>query len=153
MSSGPVMLFPDPRFRSPTADGYGRFGNFGLTDASAEPCDLSWDLRALSDALEKANALGLYNQPVVYLAQQLYNGDSAIQVSHADCASVISGIRSMTTQVVTLVNANLPPGDAPLPMPPGSLPSWLLPVGIAVGAVIVAVTIGGAVARAKRKNS
>lgn len=155
-----TMLFPDPRMRSPTA-----MGVYGLTDAvgGGAGCNLDTDLAALSETLERANALGLYQSSLVIAAQALYNANSNISISFADCARVAVGLRSMTAQLRTFVAANSPDGGTTpyiyemtwfdtLKDQIQTLPSWVLPVAIGGGALLVAVTVGGAVARRRKKR-
>jgi hypothetical protein len=129
--------------------------SYGLTDVYAEPCDLSRDLSALSDALEQVNALGLYNAPIAIAAQALYDANSQMSVSRTDCARVTAGLRGMTTQLQRFVQQNMPSGDVGTTpyTEPSRLPVWVLPVAIGGGALLVLGAVGAAAARGARRKT
>lgn len=133
---------------------------FGLTDAfppGGEPCDLGMELAQLSDALEQADALGLYNEPTIIAGHALYSG-SSMSIGRADCARVSSGLKIMAAQVQLIVNAHLPPEERPgiweqLQLWLKGLPSWALPVaGAAAGGLVLFSTAGGMLARRGRRG-
>lgn len=135
---------------------------FGLTDAMIDPiaerCDLDLELFALAEALEKAGALGLYQDPRVVAGQALYDANSRMSASSSACATIRSGLRTVTAQIESLVIANMPPDERPgvfdqFTLWLKGLPNWALPVaGVAAGALVLASTAGGVFARQRGKR-
>lgn len=138
----------------------GRHVGFGITGAGGElfssSCDISPELDALSVALEKAGALGLYQDSLVVAGQALYDVNS--RMSPINCGLVKSQLLLVTAQINALVLKNTPPDERPGLLEQFSiwvktLPSWALPVAAAsAGGLVLASTTGGLLARRSSKR-
>lgn len=139
-----------------------RHVRYGLIDASGEligspGCDLSAELAALSDALEKANALGLYQDLLVVAGQALFTANS-IAPPAVNCAFLKSNLRVVANQIEALVLKNTPADQRPglfdqFAIWVKGLPSWALPVAAAsAGGLALVSTTGGLLARRGRRG-
>lgn len=129
--SSPQMLFPDPRFRSPTA-----LGGFGLTFACD---DVTNAMSRLQNDLAQAQAAGLLTvnllsadtgHPTAVAAQATYdsinNGNLVIESSDA-CAQYAAQANAAADSVESLLSAKntsdpnyVPPTNNPYSNPSGT---------------------------------
>lgn len=138
-----VMLFPDPRMRSPTA-----MGAYG-----AAFCDeLNVALAELSNVLEQADAAGLYNDPIVVSAHAVYDARSGFAVyvgllgdaCHKDAVEVSASaekVRTLVQQRAGMYIAPLRPDYVP-PKTIDSFPVWGYAVIGVVGVAALAYITG-----------
>jgi hypothetical protein len=103
-----VMLFPDPRMRSPTA-----LGGFGVAF-----CDeLNVALAELQNVLEQADAVGLYNDPAVVSGHKIYDDRSSFAVyanflgdaCHKDTLEVSTAAERIRTLIQQRAGMLIPP--------------------------------------------
>lgn len=148
-----VMLFPDPRMRSPTALGLtdAVYPSLQMTEAQAE---LSNAINELQDALEKADALGLYTD------SRIVAGHAVLEASRTSGGglAIVSSLRQQTRVVNELVERTVQglPTDLGafdkvkewLVQPFLGLPAWAWLAGGA--AAVAAVSTGAIVTRRRR---
>jgi hypothetical protein len=150
----PTMLFPDPRFRSPTAEG--GFGAFGLTYACDDVRNAQARLKSLLDQATAAKLLVTHwftaneGHPVAVAAQDTYDNvvnQNLVIESDDACAQVTATLDTASDSMQGLLdsvgaqkNAYVPPAQSPYVSPPDDTLAKLKPLFIA-GAVVVGAVV------------
>lgn len=157
-----VMLFPDPRMRSPTA-----LGGFGLTYACDEVRVALNELEGLLAQAKAAKILTTHwfsadeGHPTAVAAQTLYsqiNNQNLVIASDEACADTSRQLRSASESLRALLAFNqtgkvefTPPADSPYDTPDtlDKLKPLFISVGVIAGVVVLAPIVYELVASVK----
>jgi hypothetical protein len=158
-----VMLLPDPRFRSPTAlSGYGYDPGDTITVGNAFCDSMKIAMPELGNVLEKAYALGLYNEDVVVQGAALWDRQSGFWTRKwtylpwtNSCANDAAEVMATVDAIRALIQqhtGSAPPLIEPAFKPPASegqggaigglfdtIPTWAIVLG---GGVVALMLLG-----------